>query len=86
MCPSPVLFAQHHVGSPPSGMQLPSTPPGAVPLPSRNMSSSPVRTFEAAARHASPDRHRLTAAGLRLKQVGTAMNPRAMNPTLTISS
>jgi len=50
------------VGSPPSTLQVPATPPGVNPAPLRNTSNSPVR-------HNSPDPGR-RAASLNLRQVG----------------
>ena len=49
------------VGSPPSTLQVPATPPGINPAPLRNTSNSPVR-------HNSPDPGR-RAVSLNLRQV-----------------
>ena len=49
------------VGSPPSSLQVPATPPAANPALLRNTSHSPVR-------HDSPD-SRCRAAGMTMRQV-----------------
>lgn len=58
------------VGSPPSTLQLPTTPPAAAPFPPRNTSSSPVRMHEGG-RNLSPDGRR----GLNLRQALSQPTP-----------
>lgn len=53
------------VESPPSTLQLPATPPAAVPYPPRNTSTSPVRMSDGGLA-ISPDGRR----GINLRQVG----------------